>query len=142
MIGISVSRRSRNSADFQQRLRVLGRKVQAGQEAAAELLHQESMILVPKDTVALMESSRVRIEGEGFAAVAFVGYGIPGEVYVRWSEKEKRLVTRIPAKYAVLVHQLPVPHDAGQYNFLESPRTGKLIEMREAFRTAFNTTEV
>ena len=115
----------------------LGRKVEAGLKATGEALHLESMGLVPIDTSALLESSHVRMVGSGLNAVAIVGYGIKGEVYTRWSEKENELVTRIPYDYAVYVHEVQfATHDVGQANFLREPLQTKRAEMAQAFNTA------
>jgi hypothetical protein len=105
-------------------------------KAVGDVLLQESQQLVPVDTSALLESSQVRLIGSGFNAVVYVGYGIQGEAYTRWSEKEQKLVTRIPAEYAVFVHEVQASHDLGrQWNFLLEP----LYVFHNEMITAFNT---
>lgn len=114
----------------------LGRRVEAGVKAVAEFLHVESMLLVPVDTSALLESSQVRTVGSGLATTAIVGYGIKGQVFTRWSESEGQLVTRIPYDYAIYVHEIPAAHAIGTHDFLRTPRNTKISEMRAVFNTA------
>jgi len=125
----------------------LGRKLDAGQEAAAHVLMQASLKLVPRDTEALADSAVIARTGAGLNAVHYVGYGLKESVgkvifgkegiYVKedvWSPREQRNVTRKPYLYAKKQHWLPYKHTNGQSHFLSEPISTKKEEMRIALR--------
>lgn len=124
-------------------------------EEAANLLLDESLKLVPRDTNVLAESGSITKEGQGFGCVILVGYGMfgrPGRVirgvgndYVKkgWSDAQGRYLTKVPANYAWVQHfnrtgKPPFNHPrGGQADFLGEPSRTKIAEMRTAFRRAF-----
>lgn len=136
MLGAEIGRKGTLGTKLKTLIERAQRRVQAGIQATAETLYAASIELVPVDIGALRKSSRVRVVGAGFYTVAFVGYGVRGQEYFGFSEKEQRYVTRVPYDYAVYVHEIPRPHDPGMHDFLRTPRNTELPAMRQAFNTA------
>jgi len=73
-----------------------GRAYARGLGAVAREIWKEANDLVPVDTGALRASGDYWIDGTGWNAVAYVGYGGPVEGF-----------DRIPANYAVYQHDAP-----------------------------------
>jgi hypothetical protein len=137
MIRVEINRRGNATRQLAERLGRLGQKVQAGLEAAGQVLLEESRQLVPVDVGALKFSSHVRTEGTGIASVVYVGYGIRGDVELGYSEKEGRFVIRKPYEYALLVHEgLPEGRNYSSTKYLSRAIEPSLFEMKTAFNTA------
>lgn len=132
-------------------LKRLGERAEKGNIAAAEVLLEESLKLVPEDTGALRDSATITQVGEGTLSIIYVGYGLrnrlgqvirgPGPTnwpQHRHSAKEKRDVWRVPANYAWIQHfNHSLKHTKGQANYLGEPSRTKVPQMRSAFRQAF-----
>jgi hypothetical protein len=115
---------------------LLEQRAQAAIMAAGGALLEVSNTLVPKDTLALHDTSRVRQEGSGFGAVAVVGYGPYGEIVVA-EDRNGVPQVRKPEEYAAEVHErVDIPHPTGgQAKFLLEPAQGTAhSEMREAIK--------
>lgn len=104
----------------------LGDKLEAGLKEAAEWIKQKSQTLVPKDTLALHDTARIAKQGSGLDCKVSIGYGgkdHPPRQEVSRKEMYRgkpKMVTRIPWKYTVYVHEnRNVHHDEGQAKFLE-----------------------
>lgn len=68
---------------------------------AARLLRYEAVEKAPIDTGALKASGDYFIEGSGFRAVAYIGFGFPVAGFFKGNRE------RIPADYAVWQHDAP-----------------------------------
>lgn len=123
-------------------------RVEMGLLSAANYVLNESRKRAPFDITALKRSSRVRIEGKGFDAVAYIGYGIPGEYYLGYSirqvkgpkgAKTPELVLRQPELYALAVHErLDLKHEHGEALFLKNVFTQDTGQIRAAFVQGYN----
>jgi hypothetical protein len=109
----------------------IGLKLERGLMAGGRLLLEESLKLVPLDVLALRDSGRVTKIGTLFQTVVVVGFG--GKDFpprTEFSQKEGKVVTRIPHDYAVYVHENKLKnHDVGQADYLREPRYTKLSEI-------------
>ena len=76
--------------------RDIGRAYARGLNGVAEAIFDDADETVPVDTGALKASGDYWVEGTGWNAVGYVGYGLQVEGF-----------TRIPANYAVYQHDLP-----------------------------------
>ncbi len=138
MIRLEAARSGTLSSVRDRLRRQLGSRVEAGVVAAANVLREQSLLIVPRDTGALAASCFVRQEGEGFTTVAVVGYGQQGFTFTGFSAWENKEITRHPFDYAGWQHDIPrFQHDAGQtYEFLKRPRDECQPLMRQALRAA------
>lgn len=116
----------------------LAPRIEAGTRAASDLLMIKSQDLVPKDTLALYDSALVRPKAGGLHAEFIVGYGrsdFPPRT--EYSPHEKRIVTRWPHKYAMIVHQDPdAAHPNGRSFFLSAAVEMHRNDMIVAFNAA------
>lgn len=76
--------------------RDIGRAYARGLNGVAREIWKEANDFVPVDTGALRASGDFWVEGTGWSAVGYVGYGLDVEGF-----------TRIPANYAVYQHDAP-----------------------------------
>lgn len=139
---VVITRKGNVVAGLESHARKLAIQVAAGMLAAGEVLHEEADKLIPMDTAALAMSGGVRHEGDGFNREVIVFYGKKGfEVTAISRHEGGRIVHRVPADYAVRVHQgvggspegmrYP-PISPGVSMFLETPRMSKHAEMIQA----------
>lgn len=136
MISASTTRTKLRSLD-DVRNRILPR-IEPAMMAAAEILHDASQKLVPRDTESLANSSMIRVLERGLGCVISVGYGRPDFSAVEWSRREQRNVYRVPHNYAVVVHQVPASHEGeGTHSYLVRPRDD--LAVRQLMRQAINT---
>lgn len=88
----------------------LGERFEVGARQAANLLLQEAKRATPADTMTLRDTARVRQEGSGLDAVFVVGFGPYGITNTGvYSPHEGKKVNRIPAHYAIIIHQAAGP---------------------------------
>lgn len=143
MIGVSVQSTNRFQSRLQQARDRYSRILLRGILDATEILKEESLRLVPKDTLYLSQTARItpvfRDKSTGIIAEAILGYGgkdFPPKML--YSVKENRMVERYPYKYAVMVHNIPgLGHNPPeQEDFLAVPVQTSQPEMIEAIRAA------
>lgn len=123
-----------NLRAYQKRLE---EKLVLGNEAAAKVLLEESLKLVPRDTGVLAKSGQVRRHGSGAETRFEVGFGWPdvaGEFVV--SEESGFVGFRKASEYAVPVHELPLKHNVGQAEYMRQPINSSAVrdEMKRALR--------
>jgi|SRR6185295_6821465 len=134
-ISMNTRRKGTAQAVFDRMQRLTGADVEKGLVAAGQLLKEESLKLVPRDTDELAKSCRLSKFDSGFKTVVRVEYGgDPNYSKIVFSPAENRIVLRIPAKYAWMQHQnVTYKHKVGQANFLGEPLKTKLNAMRIKF---------
>lgn len=139
MISATVTRTKHLPGGVAGRAAVIAPRLERGLLAVGRWLYDESLKLVPRDTLALANSADVRLEGHGLGTVVVVGYGRYGDVFVGASGHEGgRVVIRIPSEYAVVVHEGWGPGVvSGRSHFLATPLYTGTDTMRTVFDAAF-----
>jgi hypothetical protein len=118
----------------------VAQRVERGLLAVGEKVLEVSRELVPKDTLALLNSSGIRMEASATDLKVVVFYGRRGDHAIEYSQREGRVVIRIPYNYAVYVHEdRTTVHWNGQYDFLRSA-TLDLLGLQQALRDALAQT--
>jgi hypothetical protein len=135
---LKVRRTNTLETNFRQMEVRQGKRLEAGQQAAAEKGLEESQKLVPEDTGTLKKSGRVSKTGSGYGAVFYIGYGGTDLlVELVYSPTERKTVWRKASDYAIIVHErADVHHPKGQADYLAAAILTKMDEMRLAFREA------
>jgi hypothetical protein len=144
--GVTVTQTGRPRNKVQGVLKRYGQRVVDGHVAAANVLIDASLQIVPKDKGILAASANITQDGEGINAVVYAGYGLRSRLgKVLRGPEFKPFVSfgqphadRVPANYAWRQHfNLTLKHTNGRAHYLTEPSKTKIPEMRQAFRQAF-----
>jgi hypothetical protein len=145
--GVTVTRTGNPKAKVRGVLDRYGKRVVDGHVAAANVLINASLQIVPRDEGILAASANITQDGEGISAVVYAGYGLRqrlgkvlrGPEFKPFVSFKQPNPSRVPANYAWRQHfNLTLKHpNGGRAHYLTEPSKTKIPKMRQAFRQAF-----
>jgi hypothetical protein len=135
MISVKVSKLGTLASKMAEVKKRIGQRLEQGLLAAGDVLLDESLKQVPRDTGTLASTGDSRIIGSLMNAQAIVGYApATFEPIFIYSPAERKMVWRDPRKYALMQHET---HET-QKDYLRKPALSKNVqaEMVAALRAA------
>jgi hypothetical protein len=139
MIKVKITAKVSGDAENNARKRgvLMGLRIEHGIEAVAAEILKRAKTLVPRDTDSIFNSGRQYSMWEGgLEATRVVGFASPEFVFKDvFSYRENAIVTKIPAEYALYVHEdLEAYHSVGQAKYLSTAAEEDQKGLRDTLR--------